>query len=256
MPVPDYRSTWDALEELALETVGERIVITTGLGSTETAPSALFATGLADRGLLGTPVPGLELKLVPNEDKLEARYRGPNIMPGYWRQPGTTQTSFDEEGFYLTGDALKLVDADRPERGMVFDGRIAEDFKLLTGTWVSVGNLRAAVIAGGSSLIQDVVIAGHDRDHLAAILFPKLDACRALCPDLPANAHVDFVVAHPRGERRCKRFSTSSQLQHRQRDTHRARAAGGDSSSIDAGKSLTRARSTNAPCCATGSARG
>ncbi len=190
---------WDALEELALETVGERIVITTGLGSTETAPSALFANWPGGfSGLLGTPVPGLELKLVPNEDKLEARYRGPNIMPGYWRQPETTQASFDDEGFYLTGDALKLVDPDRPERGMVFDGRIAEDFKLLTGTWVSVGNLRAAVIAGGSSLIQDVVIAGHDRDHLAAILFPKLDACRALCPDLPANAHVDFVVAHPR----------------------------------------------------------
>lgn len=190
---------WDALEELALETVGERIVITTGLGSTETAPSALFANWPGGfSGLLGTPVPGLELKLVPNEHKLEARYRGPNIMPGYWRQPKTTQSSFDDEGFYLTGDALKLVDPDRPERGMVFDGRIAEDFKLLTGTWVSVGNLRAAVIAGGSSLIQDVVIAGHDRDHLAAILFPKLDACRALCPDLPANAHADFVVAHPR----------------------------------------------------------
>jgi feruloyl-CoA synthase len=194
--MPQY--VWDALEELALETVGERIVITTGLGCTESGPSALFANwagGFA--GLLGVPVAGLELKLVPSEDKLEARYRGPNVTPGYWRQAEATRASFDEEGFYCTGDALRLVDLQRPEAGMVFDGRIAEDFKLLTGTWVRVGTRRAAVIAAGAPLVQDVVIAGHDREYLAAILFPHLEACRALAPDLPADAHADFVVLHP-----------------------------------------------------------
>jgi feruloyl-CoA synthase len=189
---------WDDLEELAVETIGERVVITTGIGSTETAPSALFANWPGGySGLLGTPVPGLELKLVPNEDKLEARYRGPNVMPGYWRQPETTKAAFDDEGFYLSGDALKFADPAHPDAGMIFDGRIAEDFKLLTGTWVSVGTLRAAVIAAGASLVQDAVIAGHDRNYLSVILFPNLEACRALCPDAARNGGLAEVVAQP-----------------------------------------------------------
>lgn len=189
---------WDALEEIAEETIGERIVMTTGLGCTESAPSALFANWEGGwPGLLGVPVPGLDLKLVPSGDKLEARYRGPNITPGYWRQPDTTKAAFDDEGYYLTGDALKFVDPERPEKGLVFDGRIAEDFKLSTGTWVSVGTLRAAVVAAGAPYVQDVVIAGLDREYISAIIFPHFDACRGLCTDSPELAESKEMLSHP-----------------------------------------------------------
>jgi feruloyl-CoA synthase len=189
---------WDALETLAVETVGERIPIITGLGCTESGPAALFLSWAGGwSGLLGVPVPGLEVKLVPAGDKLEARYRGPNVTPGYWHQPELTIAAFDGEGFYRTGDALSLVDAADPNQGLVFDGRIAEDFKLLTGTWVSVGALRATIVAAAAPYITDAVIAGHDRDFIAAILFPNLAACRELCPELDANAHAALVIAHP-----------------------------------------------------------
>jgi feruloyl-CoA synthase len=172
---------WDVFEELAYETTGERIIIATGLGCTESSPSALFATKAGSfAGMLGVPVPGLELKLVPNGGKLEARYRGANITPGYWRQPDATARAFDEEGFYCTGDALKFVDPNNPNEGMVFDGRIAEDFKLDTGTWVSVGHLRTKLITVGKGLIQDAVITGHDRSFVGAIVIPNVDYCRKL----------------------------------------------------------------------------
>jgi feruloyl-CoA synthase len=170
---------WDAWEQLAVETVGEKIQIGTGLGCTETCPSALFASepgGFA--GLLGVPVPGLELKLVAAEGKLEARYRGKNVFPGYWRQPELTAKVFDEEGFYCTGDALKFVDEENANKGMIFDGRIAEDFKLNTGTWVSAGVLRAQLIAAGNGLIQDAVITGHDNAFIGAIVFSGIDYCK------------------------------------------------------------------------------
>jgi feruloyl-CoA synthase len=189
---------WDALEELAVATIGERIAITTGIGMTESGPSALFANWEGGfSGLLGVPVAGLELKLVPNEEKLEARYRGPNLTRGFWRQPELTNASFDDEGFYLTGDALKFVDPEDPRKGMLFDGRIAEDFKLSTGTWVSVGNLRAALVAAGAPYVQDCVIAGLNRDFLAAIIFPHVDTCRSLCSDLPEVAEAKEMLAHP-----------------------------------------------------------
>jgi feruloyl-CoA synthase len=174
--------TWDALEELAVDTIGERVVIATGLGCTESSPSALFASkagGFA--GLLGVPVPDFDLKLVPNGGKLEARYRGKNVMPGYWRNPGATASAFDEDGFYCTGDALKFVNPENPSAGMVFDGRIAEDFKLSSGTWVSVGTLRAKLIEAGQGLFTDAVITGHDREFIGAIVFPDLAHCRRLC---------------------------------------------------------------------------
>ena len=172
---------WDAWEQLAVETIGEKIQIGTGLGCTETCPSALFASqpgGFA--GLLGVPVPGLELKLVPFGGKLEARYRGKNVFPGYWRQPELTAKAFDEEGFYCTGDALKFVDEKNVNKGMIFDGRIAEDFKLNTGTWVSVGVLRAQLIAAGNGLIQDAVITGHDKEFVGAIVFAGIDYCKQI----------------------------------------------------------------------------
>jgi len=172
---------WDALEELALETVGERIIIGTGLGCTESSPSALFSTrhdGWA--GLLGLPVPGMELKLVSITGKLEARYKGGNITPGYWRNDDITKASFDDDGFYKTGDALRFVDPENVEEGLLFDGRIAEDFKLDTGTWVHVSNLRSGLLAAGNGLIHDVVITGIDRSFVGAIIFPDVEACSKL----------------------------------------------------------------------------
>lgn len=171
---------WDALEELAFQTIGKRILIATGLGCTESSPSALFNTEFGSfAGMLGVPVPGLELKMIPVAGKLEARYRGDNIMPGYWRNPQATAAAFDEEGFYKTGDALQFVAPDDPNKGLVFNGRIAEDFKLNTGTWVNVGTLRADFIKAGKGLIQDAVITGLNRDFVGAIVFPELGYVRS-----------------------------------------------------------------------------
>ncbi|MDZ7899191.1 MAG: feruloyl-CoA synthase [Arcicella sp.] len=167
---------WDALEELSFETTGKRLLIATGLGCTESSPSALFNTTLGSfAGMLGVPVSGLELKLVPNAGKLEVRFKGENVMPNYWRNEEASTKAFDEEGFYITGDALKFVNSENPNEGMVFDGRIAEDFKLDTGTWVSVGTLRAKFIEAGKGFIQDVVITGHDKSFIGAIVFLEMD---------------------------------------------------------------------------------
>ncbi len=187
---------FDELDALSIETCGERILMLTGLGSTETAPFALAPRReVAKAGMVGVPGPGVELKLVPNMGKLEARLRGPNITPGYWRQEELTRAAFDEEGFYKLGDALRFVDENRPGEGFFFDGRMAEDFKLSTGTWVSVGPLRAKFLSHCSPYVQDVVIAGHDRDDVTVLVFPALDACRQLCPELPKSAPAPEVVA-------------------------------------------------------------
>jgi feruloyl-CoA synthase len=188
---------WDALEQLAYETTGKRIMISTGLGMTETSPSSMFNVQFGSfAGMLGVPVAGLELKLVPNGGKLEARFRGKNVMPGYWRNPEATQKAFDTEGYYCTGDALKFVDENNPNAGMIFDGRIAEDFKLDTGTWVSVGVLKAKLIAAGKGLIQDAVITGHDRGFLGAIIFPELNYCKKLA-ELNTEMDVKIIVNTP-----------------------------------------------------------
>ena len=144
-------------------------------------PRRLPAAGNASAaGNIGLPLPGVELKLVPREGKLEARLKGANITPGYWRAPDLTAAAFDEEGFYKIGDALKFDDPADPAKGLLFDGRLAEDFKLATGTWVSVGPLRAAFIAHCAPLVRDVVLAGADRDEVTALVFPDFDACRKL----------------------------------------------------------------------------
>src|SRR5450432_1840175 len=188
---------WDGLERLALDALGARVVITSGLGCTESAPSSLFAHWSGTwSGLLGVPVPGLELKLARVDQKLEARYRGPNVTPGYFRQAEATQAAFDEEGFYRTGDALRFVDSREPNRGMLFDGRIAEDFKLSTGTWVSAGTVRAAVVEACAPLVADAVLTGIDRDCVGAILFPALSECQRLA-NVPETAPAAEVVAHP-----------------------------------------------------------
>jgi feruloyl-CoA synthase len=188
---------WDAWEQLAYETTGKRIMISSGLGMTETSPSSMFNAHFGSfAGMLGVPVAGLELKLVPNGGKLEARFRGKNVMPGYWRNPEATQKAFDTEGYYCTGDALKFVDENDPNAGMIFDGRIAEDFKLDTGTWVSVGVLKGKLIAAGKGLIQDAVITGHDRSFLGAILFPEMNYCKKLA-GLTGEIDVKTVVGTP-----------------------------------------------------------
>lgn len=172
---------WNRLEELAIETIGKKIPIITGLGCTEAGPSAMFASwGGSFSGLLGVPVAGMEVKLVPDGDKMEARYKAPNVTPGYWRNDEETTKSFDEEGFYKTGDSVKFVDENEPSKGLLFDGRIAEDFKLSTGTWINVGVLKAKIISVGSPIVQDVVIAGLDKEYIGAILFLNADSCRNL----------------------------------------------------------------------------
>jgi feruloyl-CoA synthase len=180
---------FDDIQDLAAQACGERILFSTGFGSTETAPFALARTWPAENAAnMGLPGAGMDLKLVPNEGKLEARVRGPNITPGYWRQPHYTAQAYDEEGFYKLGDAFKFADPDDPKQGLLFDGRIAEDFKLATGTWVHVGPLRAKFIDHCAPYVRDVVIAGADRDDIAVLVFPNIDACRALCGDAKADA--------------------------------------------------------------------
>jgi feruloyl-CoA synthase len=191
--------TWDALDEMARETTGERILLVSGLGSTETGPFAMVCTWdqpLSDN--CGVPAPGVELKLVPNAGKLEARFKSPSIMAGYWKNPELTAEAFDEEGFYKIGDALRFVDPNDPAKGLLFDGRTAENFKLGTGTWVAVGPVRAGFMNHFGLLARDVVIAGLNRDDLTALIFPNVELCRGLCPDLAADAPAETVLADPR----------------------------------------------------------
>jgi feruloyl-CoA synthase len=189
---------WDALDEIALDTVGERIPMVTGLGMSETAPFMLCANwpdGFA--GLVGVPAPGIDFKLAPVERKFEARMKGPSMTPGYWRQPELTAKLYDEEGYLKTGDAVRLLDERDASKGIVFDGRIAEDFKLLTGTWVSVGPLKTKIVLHFAPYVRDVVMTGADRDELGALFFADGAACRALTPDLPPGAREAEVLRHP-----------------------------------------------------------
>ena len=191
------QKVWDEMQELAFETCGEEILVVTGLGATETAPFAL-STGVegSSSGWIGLPVPGVEMKLVPVAGRSEARVRGPSITPGFWRRPDLNASAFDEERFYCMGDAIKLIDPADPQKGFVFDGRLNEDFKLSSGTWVRVGALRARLIAHFEGLLQDVVLAGPDRDYVGALFFPALSACKKRCLDLPGNATAAEVFAN------------------------------------------------------------
>ena len=191
------QAVWDKLYQHGEAAVGERVRVMTGLGMTETAPSCTFAVGTDVRsGYIGLPVPGVEVKLVPVDGKTEIRFRGPNVMPGYWRAPEQTSEAFDEEGFYRTGDAVKWVDPEHPNRGLLFDGRTAEDFKLSTGTFVSVGPLRAKIILAGDPCVQDAVITGLNQDDVGAMIFPRPDECRRLA-GLDASVPLPEVLHHP-----------------------------------------------------------
>ena len=185
---------WDSLYESQEREVGERIVMGTGLGMTESGPFGIFVTNpFVQAGDLGVPTPGMELKLVDMQGKTEVRYRGPNITPGYWRNPEETAGSFDEEGFFKTGDAVKWIDETDVHLGLKFDGRIAEDFKLATGTFVSVGPLRGKIIAAGAPYIQDAVLTGINMKEVGAMIFPT-PAVRALS-GLGADVPLSEVLA-------------------------------------------------------------
>ncbi|HEY3891818.1 MAG TPA: AMP-binding protein, partial [Bradyrhizobium sp.] len=206
---------WNSLDELAVQETGFRVPMLTGLGATETAPMFMSVRPATSRsGHVGLPVPGNDAKLVPNNGKLEVRARGPNVTPGYWRQPELTATAFDEEGFYKFGDALKPVDPEDFSAGFDFDGRIAEDFKLASGTWVSVGPLRARFIATCAPLVRDVVIAGINRDEVSALVILDLDGCRLINPALPADdllaAASDPLILAALRERLLRLLATST----------------------------------------------
>lgn len=187
---------WDSLFESAEQEIGERIVMGTGLGMTESGPFGIFVTSPnVKAGDLGLPTPGMELKLVDTDGKTEVRYKGPNITPGYWRQPAETAAAFDGEGFFKTGDAVKWIDETDIHQGLKFDGRIAEDFKLATGTFVSVGPLRARIIAAGAPFIQDVVLTGINLKEVGAMVFPT-PAVRNLS-GLGADVSLHEVLDHP-----------------------------------------------------------
>ncbi|BAO80431.1 acyl-CoA synthetase (AMP-forming)/AMP-acid ligase II [Serpentinimonas raichei] len=192
---------WDSLFESEAREIGQRIVMATGLGMTESGPFAIFITHPhVQSGDLGLPAPGLELKLVQQGDKTEVRYKGPNISPGYWRAPADSAEAFDEEGFFKSGDAVKWIDESNPHLGLKFDGRIAEDFKLATGTFVSVGPLRAQLIAAGAPCIQDAVLTGINRKEVGAMVFPtpKVRALSGLPDSAPMSAVLESapVQAH------------------------------------------------------------
>ncbi|MBC7993425.1 MAG: feruloyl-CoA synthase [Rhizobacter sp.] len=196
------QASWNLMDQHAERTVGERIRIIGGLGMTETAPSCTFVLGTDARaGYIGLPCPGVDVKLVPQGDKpgdkTEVRFRGPNVMPGYWRDPDNTALAFDEEGYYCTGDAVTFVDPQEPTKGLMFNGRIAEDFKLSTATFVSVGPLKASIVALGAPLVQDAVITGLNRDEVGALVFPRVEECRQLA-GLRDTATATEVLRHPK----------------------------------------------------------
>ena len=166
-----------------------------GWGATETAPDCTQVYWpIQKAGVIGLPIPGTELKLVPNEEKLEIRVRGPNVTPGYWKRDDLTEDAFDEAGFYCIGDAAKFEDQNNPKRGIIFDGRVSENFKLSSGTWVFVGGLRTEVVSASPNIIQDAVITGHDREALGLLIFPNLAGCRMLCRKLKEEVSLAELI--------------------------------------------------------------
>lgn len=187
---------YDRIQKVAVEVTGERIVFSSGYGSTETAPTIMNVHWPTERtGLIGLPLPGVEIKLAPLGNKLEVRARGECITPGYHKNPERSAEAFDEEGFYRLGDGARFVNPEAPEEGLVFDGRVAEDFKLESGTWVSAGKLRVQAIASAHGLLQDALIAGLDRSYVGLLGFPNFQACRDF---LGEDLTEEDLVRHPR----------------------------------------------------------
>jgi feruloyl-CoA synthase len=199
------QNLWQRLQALARLSRGQAVPFLSAWGCTETAPMATTVHfPIPHAGIVGLPGPGCEIKMVPVADKLELRVRGPNVTPGYWKRPDLTVAAFDEEGFYKTGDAGRFADPDDPAKGLEFDGRIAEDFKLMSGVWVHVGALRVKALEQLAPAAQDIVVTGHDRQEVGLLIFANPAGCRGLCPDLHADAPLarvlrdERVVAHVR----------------------------------------------------------
>ncbi|PWR24688.1 acyl-CoA synthetase [Zavarzinia aquatilis] len=186
---------WERFQILAVKVTGERVIFTTGWGATETAPVATSVFRESERvGMIGLPLPGVELKLVPTAHTYEVRVRGPLVTPGYYLDPQKTADAFDEEGFYKIGDAAKFLDPEHPELGLVFDGRVAEDFKLDTGTWVQAGRLRVDLVGAAAPAIQDAVICGHDRKFVAALAWPNWVGLPKVVTDEAAQGSLDTML--------------------------------------------------------------
>ena len=191
------QSTWDKLEALSRQTIGEQVMMLSGWGATETAPDCTQVYWpISKAGVIGIPIPSTELKLTPNEGKLEIKVKGPNVTPGYWKQPELTKRAFDEEGYYRIGDAVRFEDIEKPEKGIIFDGRVAENFKLSSGTWVSVGNIRTDILAKIDRVAQDIVIAGHDREEIGILIFPNINSCKKLCRPISEETSNEEILRH------------------------------------------------------------
>jgi feruloyl-CoA synthase len=189
------QSVWERLEGVARRVRERPVWFTSSWGATETSPAITSVHWRIHRaGCIGAPLPGIELKLVPNAGKLEMRVRGPTVFPGYRDAPELTARAFDEDGYYLIGDAGRLVDDARPELGVSFDGRVAEDFKLMSGTWVSVGTLRLRAISALSPLAADVVVTGHDREEVGLLVFSS-PAAAAMSAEEKTRRLRDGLVA-------------------------------------------------------------
>jgi feruloyl-CoA synthase len=187
---------WDRLEAISIRTTGARVPMVSSWGATETAPIATCGHRIIERaGVIGLPPPGVTLKLVPSAGKHEVRVRGPNVFPGYWGRPDLTREAFDEDGFYRIGDAVRLADPADLSKGLVFDGRVAEDFKLSTGTWVHVGGLRVAALAAAAPVLQDAVVTGHDRDFVGLLAWPSLAGMKEVCSDPAAHDDPAKLIA-------------------------------------------------------------
>ena len=190
------KNIWDQLTAMSIETTGAIIPLVAGWGSTETAPFATSCYFQAETtGNIGLPIPGTELKLLANGDKLEVRVKGPNITPGYHKAEQKTQEAYDEEGFYIMGDAVQFADISAPEKGLFFNGRVSEDFKLSSGTWVSVGELRIAGIDALAPIAQDIVVTGHDHNEIGFLIFPNEAACREIA-DVSEDVPIELVLAN------------------------------------------------------------
>jgi feruloyl-CoA synthase len=229
---------WEALERLSVQATGRRVVMLSAWGSTETAPSCTQIHFPIERaGVIGLPGAGTEIKLAPVDGKFELRVKGPNVTPGYWRRPELTRELFDEDGFLRTGDAGKLADPEDPSRGILFDGRLAENFKLTSGTWVHVGELRLEVIAAGAPVVQDVVVTGHDRREIGLLVFLNPAGCRSLCRAVAEDAPLADLIHRPEVRDRLTAALAAHNALHRASSRRIARALLlADAPSIQAGE--------------------
>jgi feruloyl-CoA synthase len=194
LPAP----VWELLFETSEKSIGKRVPMITSLGMTESSPAAIIVNRIGVKpGEIGVPMPGVSIKLVPSADKMEARYSGPSITPGYWRMPEESDSAFDESGWFCTGDALKLVDEKNPDLGLAFNGRTGEDFKLDSGTWVCTTSLRNLIAQNAAPYLLDTVIAGHDRKDVTALLVPNLEMCRKLATQSKPDASAEEVLRDP-----------------------------------------------------------